>query len=376
VARIQAETSLEDYLRAPLRAILTSEDIPIGEYLVGCLNEDGYLECELDEVALHFQVSESRVLQVLAALQSLDPPGVGARNLQECLMIQIRQLDEEGHDTHFAYEVVGKCWRELVLHSYDKIARRLKLGDEQVQDALEFIRKDLNPYPGRKFSRNWGASQDSSQMIRPDVIIRRGRDGFEVEVVESDRLLLKISDDYKRMLQDYNKHRSPESEEVRTHVAQYLSRAQLLIRSISQRRKTLQAITQCIIECQTEFFENGSIEYLKPLTRAEIAVRVSMHESTVSRATAGKFAQLPTGETISFDGFFNGSLRVKELIRQYISQENPSHPLTDHEIASLLQQQESIQVARRTVLKYREQMKILSSNQRRGARMTLDNPER
>lgn len=207
------------------------------------------------------------------------------------------------------------------------------------------------------------------------MIIRRSQDDYEVEIVESDHFLLKISEDYKRLLQEHSHSRSPESAEMRQHIAQYLSRAQLLIRSINQRKRTLHTITRCIIESQRSFFDTALLENLHSLTRSEIAAAVGMHESTISRATAGKFAQLPTGETISFDDFFNGSLRVKEMICHYISSENPASPLTDQEIALLLQQREEIRVARRTVLKYREQMKILSSNQRRsfGVIYSVDN---
>ncbi len=241
------------------------------------------------------------------------------------------------------------------------------MSETGVKQAVEFIRKDLNPYPGRCFTMPGGSRCDqASVVVRPDVIIRRGAQDFEIEIVESDRFLLKISDDYRKMLRDYSGRRGVESEEVRSHVSQYLSRAQLLIRSISQRRKTLMAITRCIVECQRAFLESGSVSTLRSLTRAEVADKVGMHESTISRATAGKFAQLPAGETIPFDDFFHGSLRIKDRIRQYISQEDPAAPLTDQEIANRLWEQEGIRIARRTVLKYREQMRILSSSQRRG----------
>lgn len=366
ITRVRAKTSLADYLRPQLHSLAGHEDIPLGEYLIGSLSDEGYLTCSLNEAALQLRVSVPRMEEILKILQSLDPPGVGARDLQECLVIQILLKKEEGEETLSALPLVETCWRELISHSYSKIARKLKTNSSEIKKTLDFIRKNLNPYPGLQFTTGESRiDSDSHEVIRPDVIIKEKEDEFTVEMAEPENWMLHISDDYRRMLREYSDAHRTESIQVRTHIGQFMTRAQLLIRSIAQRRKTMMALTQCLLECQRPFFEKCSPEYLKPLTRAELADRLGVHESTVSRAISGKYIQLPSGETLPFSVIFQGSNRIQEKIRQYVETEDPNKPWTDQDLVSLLKERDGILVARRTVLKYREAQKILSSSQRR-----------
>ncbi|MHB9091144.1 MAG: RNA polymerase factor sigma-54, partial [Chloroflexota bacterium] len=219
----------------------------------------------------------------------------------------------------------------------------------------------LNPYPAQGYGGpEPGPNEPVSTYVMPDVIVSKGDHGFEVEVVESKRFVLRLSPMYNQLSSELDHGNERFSEDERRHIQQYVSRAKLFIANINQRRQTIQRITNTIIEEQKDFLENG-IRHLRPLTRAQVANRLGMHESTVSRATASKYIMLPDGHVIPFSDFFTASLSVKDVIKELIVTEE--RPLTDQEIAEMLSKR-GIQVARRTVAKYREQLNILPSSLR------------
>jgi RNA polymerase sigma-54 factor len=196
------------------------------------------------------------------------------------------------------------------------------------------------------------------------VIIRRTEFGYEVEVLGADPYGLGLNPTYRDAYDQIKTGNGHHTDDDKKHITEYVERAELFIRNINQRRKTLRLITRCIVDCQTGFLETGSRQFLRPLTRTAIAKMLTIHESTVSRATANKYVQLPNQEVVSFDFFFNGSLSIKDAIEELIQEEDPANPLSDQQITELLQEK-GISVARRTIVKYRESQKILSSARRR-----------
>jgi RNA polymerase sigma-54 factor len=300
---------------------------------------------------------------VLKALQSLEPPGIGARNLRECLLIQMEYLETLGVQQPFVKEIISTHLTELGEHKFSKIAQDLRISSDVVSDVWEFIKRELNPHPAHEFSSSSGQQdgrETRSSYVLPDVIISE-RDGqFEVEVVESKRFLLRVSPVYSQISADLERDGERYSNDEKRHIQQYVARAKLFIANINQRRQTIHRITSCLVECQEAFLSKG-VRHLKPLTRAAVASKLGIHESTVSRATAAKFVMLPTGEVIPFSNFFTASLSIKDVIEELIANENA--PLTDAEIADRLAQR-GIHVARRTVAKYRMQLKILPSSLR------------
>jgi len=360
--QVAAQMSLAERLLNDLQTMLPGSDMPIATYLVGNLNDNGYLQCSVEEVAHQLDVAVEAVERVLAALQSLEPIGIGARNLRECLLIQIAYLESEHIVCPVASQIVESHLQELAEHKFNKIASELGVTPEAVSEASEFIRHRLNPYPAQGYSApDPSIAETRSTIILPDVIISEAeKDTFDVEVIESKRFFLRITPLYQQLAA--NLEREPErfTEEEKRHIKQYVSRAKLFIANINQRRQTLQKITEYIVEAQKDFLING-IRHLKPLTRAAVAYHLGMHESTVSRATASKYVMLPSRKVIPFSDFFTASLSVMDVIKELIASE--TSPLTDQEIADELARR-GIVIARRTVAKYREQLGILPSSLR------------
>lgn len=365
---VRSAGTLNEYLLRQLGALLRLEDQPIAEYLVGNLNSHGYLTVSVAETACALSVPEEHVQSVLLALQSLDPPGIGARDLRECLLIQLDSFEAHGKSPPMARRLLEEHLQELGEHHFAEIARELGISGSQVKAAWRFIRSNLNPYPAHAFEFDdrpdvgLTVGSERSVMVRPDVVIRRTEQGFEAEVVERRRFRFKLNAVYHSLYQQCKSHsgvRAGLSDEERQHVRHYASRARFFIDCVAQRWDTLMTIADALIAHQYEFLDKG-VRFLKPLTRGELAAYVGLHESTVSRATANKYVLLPTGRTVPFDDFFDGSLAAKDALREIIATEDSGKPYSDEELATLLSQR-GIVLARRTVAKYREALKIMPS---------------
>jgi RNA polymerase sigma-54 factor len=360
--QVAAQMSLSERLLNELQSMLPSADLPIASYLVGNLNDNGYLQCSVEEAAHQLDLPVVAIEQVLAVLQSLEPIGIGARDLRECLLIQITYLEGEGIACPVARQIVQHHLQELAEHKFSKIASELGVTSDAIAEASDFIRHRLNPYPAQGYGApDPNAAEGRATIILPDVIISRGeRESFDVEVIESKRFFLRITPLYQQLAVNLEREPDRFTDEEKRHIKQYVSRAKLFIANINQRRQTLQKITEYIVEAQKEFLING-VRHLKPLTRAAVAYHLGMHESTVSRATASKYVMLPTRKVIPFSDFFTASLSVMDVIKELIAGE--TSPLTDQEIADELARR-GIVIARRTVAKYREQLGILPSSLR------------
>jgi RNA polymerase sigma-54 factor len=360
LTQVASEQTLAELLLSELGTLLDEEDMPIAEYLVGSLDDKGYLSCTVDEAAYELEVDVRRVRAVLQVLQGLEPVGVGARNLRECLLIQLDYLARNGIEQPHAREIIDEHLFDLGEHKFGKIAHELHISTDAVAAVWNFVKGKLNPHPGHGFSATNDRDRDTRSMyILPDVIISRKEEEFEIDVVESRRFFLRINPMYAQ-LGTPNDGAMPLNTDDRKHVQQYVSRAKLFIANINQRRQTLHNITRCLVERQRNFLSEG-VRHLKPLSRAAIAEELGIHESTVSRATAGKYVMIPSGEVIPFSHFFTPSLSIKDVIKEFVEREN--RPLTDAEIADRLRES-GITIARRTVAKYRMQLNILPSSLR------------
>ncbi len=370
---VAAEANVLERLYYDLRATLPGEDLPIAEYLIGSLDDKGFLSASVVEISRVFETTPERVEEVLHQLQRLGPPGLGARDVRECLMLQIEYIAELGADAaenvvavpRLAHQIVDKYLTELGEHKYGFIAQKLAVSNDEVGKAREFIKEHLSPYPvmdGGEI-QTWG-SRSRAQYVQPDVRIREDEGGrLSMEVIESQRFYLKLNPIYQQLTSDMKVQKASFSDDDKKHIHQYVSRARLFISNINQRRETMGKIARCLLDCQEEFIRRG-VRVLRPLTRAQVAEMTGLHESTVSRATAGKFVMLPSRQVIPFSDFFTASLSVKDVIKEIIVKEAAQgKPLTDREIVSRLKK-EGIRVARRTVAKYRSQLGILPSTLR------------
>ncbi len=267
--------------------------------------------------------------------------------------------------------LVEEHLRELGEHRFAEIARDLGAASTEVKRAWQFIRTNLNPFPAHAFGAGdvpgLGLTNGAERgvIIRPDVVIRRVDGGFEAEVIERRRFRFGVDTMYRDLYREAKAHKmAPKDlgEDGRQHIRQYVTRAHFFIACMRQRWETLSTIANALIEFQYDFLNKG-VRYLRPLTRGELADHIGLHESTVSRATANKFVLLPCGRTIPFDDFFDGSLAAKDVLRELIDAEDPAHPLSDEDLAALLNQR-GLHLARRTVAKYREALGILPSRLR------------
>jgi RNA polymerase sigma-54 factor len=375
IVRAEAEQTMAEYLSWNVRVLLPARLLPTAEYLIGNINDNGYLEgVTVEDAAGVMKVSVADVERVLRTIQSIEPWGIGSRDTRECLLVQMHYLAEQGEEVPpHARQIVAEHFRELGEHKFGDIAQALRITRDEVQNAWDYIKENLNPFPAHGFAAGPDGTNIGGREVglRPDVIIVKNEAGsYEVEVIESRRFSLRVNPVYRQLVVQLQAARKegtstlPMSDDDRQHIREYVTRAKFFIDNINQRRQTIARITEVIVECQREFLDSG-IQSLRALTRAEVGERIGMHESTVSRATAGKFVLLPSGQVVPFSLFFTASLGVKDVIRQIIEAEDRSRPFSDQEIVQKLSEEHGIILARRTVAKYREELQILPARLRK-----------
>ena len=353
MVHVASEMPLHERLLQELGAVLRPEQMIIAEFLVGNLDERGFLDTTVADTVRMLEVSEEEVEEVLRELQQQEPIGIGARDLRECLLLQVDYLAAQGISQPHVRTIIEKHLDKLGEHKFSRIAQELRISSQHVSDAAQFIKKYLNPFPAQ--GAPGGGS--TSGYVLPDVIISKRGKGFEVDVVESKRFFLRINPLYRELMLRSQAEDANLNDNERKHIQQYVSRARLFMANIDQRRQTLQRIVAYLVSFQGDFLEKG-VRQLRPLTRAMVAAELGVHESTVSRATASKYVMLPSGKVIPLSDFFTPSLSAKDVIKDII--EHETEPLTDEQIAERLGEM-GIVVARRTVAKYREQLGILPS---------------
>ena len=351
----QAE-SLQQHLMAQLD--VAGEERKVVEYVIGNINDDGYLLTPVEELAIGAGIPLAQLQRALNLVQTLHPVGVGAGNLRECLLIQLQRL---GKSESVEAQVVGEHLDDLAGKRYQEIARSLNLTVEQVQAIADFI-ATLEPKPGRMFSA------EQQQYVAADVTIQNGEGGYKVVLNDEQIPHLRISNAYKELMAGGEK-----TAEVKNYIREKINAGKFLIKSIHQRQQTIANIAKVIIDRQREFLDKGSA-HLKPLTMAEVAKVVGVHETTVSRAVANKYIQTPQGlfEMRYFftSGFATASggalshISVKEHLAQLVARENSNRPLSDQELVALLNEK-GIPIARRTIAKYRGELNILPSTLRK-----------
>jgi RNA polymerase sigma-54 factor len=360
---LSTAASLSDHLMWQLSLQTEDEKLKeIGGAIVGNLDDDGYLVASVEEIAAMGDWPVAVVERALQHVQTFDPIGVAARDLQECLWLQIRHLGLEGSPTE---KIVTEHLRLLQNHQVPEIARRLGMSIDDLKEHIEIIR-NLDPKPGSRYN------PQQSQYVIPDVYVVKVEDQYVAVLNEDGLPQLRISPTYRRLL-DKNAPGTDESNETRNYVKDKFRSALWLIKSVDQRQKTIQKVANSIINFQREFLDHG-IEYLRPLVLRDVANDIGMHESTVSRVVNNKYMHTPQG-VFELKFFFHSgisssygdsvsSVTIKQRIRKIIENEDPRKPLSDSKIVSILQK-EGLMLARRTIAKYREELKIPTSNQRK-----------
>ena len=331
----------------------------IGSQIIGNLNRDGYLDIPLEEIAANSECALEKVEDVLAVMQTFDPVGVCSRDLGECLLIQAKHL---GLEDDLLTEIVTNHLNHLENKNYKAICKALKVRLEDVVAVVNVI-KGLEPRPGRKFS------EEEPQYITPDIHVYKSEGDFIIVLNDDGMPKLRVNPFYKKAISKGE----TVSDTTKEYLQEKLRSAAWLIRSIHQRQKTIYKVMESILKFQRDFFEHG-ITHLKPMVLRDVAEDISMHESTISRVTTNKYAYTPQG-IFELKYFFNSSIKrvhgeaiasasVQEKIKKIIESEDPRKPYSDSKMAEMLKK-ENINIARRTVAKYREMLGVLSSNKRK-----------
>ena len=370
---------LGDHLRDQVALLeLTPRQALIADEFIGNVNDDGYLAASVSEIVVALndmarsaaeaagrEIAESMLYtqaegeEMLAIVQTLDPPGIAARDLKECLLLQLR---EAGLQQSVPYRLVRDCFDELINHRWSEISKRFGISATDVQAAADEIAK-LDPKPGLRYSAR------SDNYIIPDLVVDKIDEQYHVFLNDANLPRLKLSKAYQDIARDKKKFDGENKE----FISNKLNSANWMIQAIEQRRQTMLKVMNYIVERQREFFEKG-VQYLKPLTLREVAEVINMHESTVSRVTNEKFVQTPRG-VLPLKFFFSSGLSttagedvsargIKAQIQKLVADEDSKHPLTDQAIVNILKEG-GVQIARRTVAKYRDQLGVLSARMRK-----------
>ncbi|MCC7496151.1 MAG: RNA polymerase factor sigma-54 [Bryobacterales bacterium] len=357
---LPAPVTLSDYLESQLSLVVLTDAVrDAADSIIGNLDENGYLTATIEEIAASEERPVEDLEAGLKAVQSLDPAGVAARDVRECILLQLESRNGKGG---VAWQIVANHLKLLETRQYKELAKALNRPIEHVQIALAVIRH-LDPRPGLRYSG------PGARPIEPDVTIFRDGDQWVIQLNDEDLPQLRLNAQYRRML---DRDQEP-SKEVRNYVKERYASALQLMKNIEQRKQTIVRVCQSIIRRQGDFLEQG-IDALKPMMIKEVAEEIGVHPSTVSRAVASKYARTPQG-VFELRYFFSEAVQgpsgsatplliLKRRVKKMIEEEDARHPLTDEQITARLQA-EGIEVTRRTVAKYREDMKIPSTHQRR-----------
>ncbi len=359
--------SLHEHLEWQLKLSLASEIVmSLAQEIIWNIDDTGYLRTSPEEFLSHNGYAPSDLEEALVLVQSFDPPGVGARNISECLLIQLNLLEMPDEELRalipLAKRLIEEQIENLQERNLTKLARTFKTTSEKIHSAIDIIRT-LNPQPGGRFT------QERVEVAEPDVTVIRRGDGFDVILNDDGIPPLRISPTYRKMAS----RRNEVSADTRKYIEERVRAALWFVKSIEQRRATIMKVSKSIVAFQREFLEHG-VSHLRPLVLRDVAEDIEMHESTVSRVTTGKYMETPRG-VFSFKYFFHSglvsigganasSVAVKEKIRRIVDDEDKRKPLTDQQVVEKLREADVI-IARRTVTKYRKETRILSASNRR-----------
>lgn len=354
-----AGEDLPVYVFRQIAPDLDPEDRKLAAHLLTNLNDDGFLSITLIEAARYLHVLPSRVEKVQRIIQRADPIGVGSCSTEEALLIQLEVLSESRPVPTLAEKIIQEGMSLLSRRQYVELARQLKVPLNKVQEAARFISENLNPFPARC---SWGESTTSSRKenrvyYQPDMIISHVGDDAEgplmVEIIMPLYGTLRVNPLYRQAMQETDG-------EQKDALRGDMERANLFVKCLQQRNHTIQRLMQRVVSLQRDYILRGE-KYLRPVTRAQIAQELEVHESTISRAVSNKSVQMPNGRIVPLSNFFDRSLNVRTVLRELISAEK--YPLSDSELAEMLSEQ-GFTVARRTVAKYRAMEGILPANLR------------
>ncbi|HMS55848.1 MAG TPA: RNA polymerase factor sigma-54 [Fimbriimonadaceae bacterium] len=349
---------LRDHLRAQIR--VRKELQLLAEYVIESLSDRGFLTMHVEELALETNHSMEEVEEVILALQTCEPAGVGASDVKECLLLQLKRTKTV--EAALARKIVTHHLEEFRQRKTMRLARRYKVMPEVVEAAFALI-LSLTPFPAEDFDSSHEVPQSVS--VKPDIIYTYDPAGWKIEVTGAQAAFLRVERSYRQRLEQIRASAKPQADE-RKHLQEFVDRAETFITALEMRQRTLSRIAEYLLVTQSGFIQTAGYEFIRPLTRAQMSKDLGLHESTISRATAAKYVQLANGEVVPFDLFFKPALRIQKMIEDMLREEDPNEPMSDEQIAVRLAKK-GVFIARRTVNKYRDKNRLLSSRGRRSA---------
>jgi len=363
-ANVAASYTLKEDLKWQFCATSENNHGAIGEYLIDAINEDGYLTVSLEEAARAVGVDYKVAEEALEIIQQLSPSGVGACNLVECLRLHLKQFDK-AQIPPGVEAIIDNLNYFSGASSLKALCAVSGLSQSQTEVALDFIKSNLAPYPGRTFLAPWEYLRGQVQYICPDVIlsIEPDRDGIVINIPQSERLAMRINSAYKQLDDQLRASNIRTRNKSLKEARQLVRKARQFIDNLAQRYRTMYKVMSAIVEWQSDFIIKGPA-YLRPLNKKEIAASVDIHEATVCRATKGKYMLMPNGSLEPIDICFDDALPARTIISRRIKSENKAHPLSDQRLKEHLEEY-GFYLARRTVAKYRLQLGIPPASQRK-----------
>ena len=346
--------SLRKHLEQQLHQVLDTKEKKIGKYIIGNLDNNGFLDLSYSEISEKFNISLKKVKNIINKIQYLDPVGIAAQNLRDALLIQ---LDSISLNTELAEKIIKENFQDLENKNFKHIFNAIPVSKERIQGAINLI-KTLNPYPASGFN-----DREKTKYIEPDILIKKNKDNYIVVMNQNTNPYLRINSYYYKLL------KKSEKGELSEYLADKYKSAIWLIKSIEKRRITMYKIAKAIVKKQRKFLEKA-LKFVEPMTMKEIAEEINMHESTVSRATSEKYIQTPQG-LFELKYFFSSKINnvsaisLKTLIKEIVENEDVTNPLSDKAISKKLKKIKGVNISRRTVAKYRNQLGILASNKRK-----------
>lgn len=366
---IKELTDFHDLLEEQIGMLeLNETKYVIALYLIGCIDDDGYIRRDtnslIDDLAFtqNINTTANEVEEIIKILQSLDPAGIAARSLQECLLLQLERIPDQTREIHFATDIIRDYMEEFSRKHYDKITHLLNIKEEELKDVLAEITK-LNPKPGSTS----GQSLQNIQEVIPDFVITSSDGELELSITSRNAPNLKVSEEYLEMLTRYNKQKDKSAQAASGFIKNKIENAQWFIEALFQRKQTMLIAMNAIMKQQTEYFHTGDETKLKPMILKDIAEKVGLDISTVSRVVNSKYVSTPFG-TLPLKFFFSESLstdsgeevsshEVKKILSDFVAAENKRKPLTDDALCKILKEK-GYNIARRTIAKYRENLEI------------------
>ena len=362
--RVARTETLTDYLRSQVsdtKSMYPCINVRVLYFVIDSVNDKGYLDVSVEDIVTECGCTFPDANEAIEALQSMNPPGVGARDLRECMTLQLKHLANDGQGSRLVLKIITEHWDDFTANRERQLCAKLSLTPTRYEQCVNYIRTSLCPYPSSGFRSSHNRTE-VTHVVRPEIVFTRTEAGIQVQLARDFSKDIIVNADWAEINNSKSVHKDDSSQR---YVKEHVDRATSFVSGVARRGKTLQAIARIIAEEQLGFIETQNRTFLRPFTRQYLSERLQLDESVISRAVADKWAMLPSGDLMPLEGFFGNSDAVREALLDLLTREDKNDPYSDEDIAALLTER-GFPVARRTVAKYRSLERLLPARLRKG----------